>query len=132
MFDQLRIFMRHEQSTELVTLGQRGVGAIYTGSAPTPFEIKNDQNELLGVVRESGIYIGQNGNVGTVQQAEGVAHCLEQLEQLLVGAAGPELERFSGRSRERVGECHRFWVGRRVHRRRLGGIYSESPPKAPP
>ena len=54
VFDQLRIFMRHEQSTELVTLGQRGVGAIYTGSAPTPFEIKNDQNELLGVVRESG------------------------------------------------------------------------------
>lgn len=49
------------------------MGAIYTGSAPTPFEIKNDQNELLGVVRESGIYIGQNGNVGTVQQVDLVA-----------------------------------------------------------
>ena len=73
VFDQLRIFMRHEQSTELVALGQRGVGAIYTGSAPTPFEIKNDENELLGIVKESGIYIGENGNAGTIQQVDLVA-----------------------------------------------------------
>ena len=73
VFDQLRIFVRHEQSTELVALGQRGVGAIYTGSAPTPFEIKNDENELLGIVKESGIYIGENGNAGTIQQVDLVA-----------------------------------------------------------
>lgn len=70
VFDQLRIYMRREESSELVALGQRGVGAIYTGSAPTPFEIKNDENELLGIVRESGIYVGENGNAGTIQQVD--------------------------------------------------------------
>ena len=53
--------------------GNAAWGAIYTGSAPTPFEIKNDENELLGIVKESGIYIGENGNAGTIQQVDLVA-----------------------------------------------------------
>ena len=58
----------------LIALGQAGVGAIYLGSIDTPFQVKDDENELQGVVHSSGMYLKEEGRqptgVGTVQQLD--------------------------------------------------------------
>ena len=54
----------------LVPLGAAGVGAIYLGKAPTPFEVRDEHNELLAVVRSSSIYLHPDGSAGTVQQVD--------------------------------------------------------------
>ncbi len=53
---------------QLATLGPTGVEAIYLEHTSTPFEIKNERNELQGMVREMGLYVGESGLAGSVQQ----------------------------------------------------------------
>jgi hypothetical protein len=57
-------------SDQLVALGEKGVGAVYLGHATTPFELKGQDNELQGVVRSTGIYLGEEGGAGTVQHVD--------------------------------------------------------------
>ena len=71
VFERLRVFMQDGAGNrQLAALGATGVEAIYLGHTSTPFEIKNEQNELQGAVRETGIFVDQNGNAGTVQQID--------------------------------------------------------------
>ena len=71
VFDKLRVWDVNDsgQST-LIALGQAGVGAIYLGSAETPFEIKDSANELMGEVKATGVFLKEEGGVGTVQQVD--------------------------------------------------------------
>ncbi len=46
------------------------IGAIYTGYQETPFSIKSQQNEILGEIVSTGVYINENGQPGTVQQID--------------------------------------------------------------
>ena len=48
----------------------KGIGAIYLGNVATRFSLTNSKNELQGVVRQSGVYLKENGEVGTVQQVD--------------------------------------------------------------
>ena len=75
VYEGLRIWQKDASGNDqLIALGQAGVGAIYLGSTATPFQVKDDVNELQGVVRSSGIYLkeegGQPTGVGTVQQLD--------------------------------------------------------------
>jgi hypothetical protein len=71
MFERLRVWLKDEQGRDqLVALGAKGIGAIYLGHITTPFEIKNPENRLLGVVRESGFYLEETGEAGTLQQVD--------------------------------------------------------------
>ncbi len=71
IFESLRIWSKDaEGRDQLVALGARGIGAIYLGHITTPFELKNNQNELQGVVRDSGIYLAEEGGAGTLQQID--------------------------------------------------------------
>ena len=71
VFDSLRIWTRDEQGLDqLVALGAKGVGAIYLGHITTPFELKSNSNELQGVVRETGLYLQEDGVAGTLQQID--------------------------------------------------------------
>jgi len=54
----------------LTSLKDSGVGAISLGNIATPFELKGSGNALLGSVRTTGIYVMENGTVGTVQQID--------------------------------------------------------------
>ena len=54
----------------LSTLAQRNVGALYLGNVATPFDLKDSENALQGQVRSSGIYLNENGSVGTLQQID--------------------------------------------------------------
>lgn len=71
IFDKLRIWSKDAEGNDyLFALGQKGIGAIYLGHIATPFAMKNQANELQGEVNKSGIYVKENGSVGTVQQID--------------------------------------------------------------
>jgi len=74
IYNNLRIWSKDAEGKDtLVALGQKGIGAIYLGSISTPFSIKDTGNTLQGQVRASGIFINENGTVGTIQQLDLVA-----------------------------------------------------------
>jgi hypothetical protein len=54
----------------MVGLKDKGVGALYLGSAETPFSLKDDDNRLRGEVRASGIYLREDGSTGALQQVD--------------------------------------------------------------
>ena len=71
VYDRLRIWSRSDDGQmQLIGLGARGVGAIYLGSLTTPFELNNSSNETLGKIRETGIYLDEDGKAGTLQQLD--------------------------------------------------------------
>lgn len=71
IYDRLRIWTRSADGREqLFALGEKGVGAIYLNHLATPFSIKDGSNEMLGQVRDSSIFLGDNGSVGTIQQID--------------------------------------------------------------
>ena len=54
----------------LLMLAQRGVGALYLDSVETPFSLTDSENRLLAQVRASGVYLREDGGVGTLQQVD--------------------------------------------------------------
>lgn len=71
IFTQLRIWMKNsEGDDQLFALGEKGIGAIYLNHISTPFSIKNSDNDLLGQVRDTGLFLNENGGVGTIQQID--------------------------------------------------------------
>jgi hypothetical protein len=74
IYSGLRIWSKDAEGNDtLAALGQQGIGAIYLGHISTPFAIKDTENTLQGQVRSSGIYVNENGTVGTIQQVDLVA-----------------------------------------------------------
>lgn len=74
IFDKLSVWTKDQNGQDsLTSLSQSGVGALYLGNVATPFSVTNSENELLGQVRNSGIFVQENGVVGTLQQVDLVA-----------------------------------------------------------
>jgi len=74
VYRQLRIWSRNAAGdTHLEGLDQRNVGAIYLGQIASPFMLKDADNQLLGAVRATDLYLQENGAAGTVQQIDLVA-----------------------------------------------------------
>lgn len=71
IYQQLRIWTKDSDGKDqLFALGQKGVGAIFLGNIDTPFDMKDQENNLQGQVKKSGIYVNENGSVGTMQQVD--------------------------------------------------------------
>lgn len=71
IYQKLRIWQRHaDGSQQLAALGERNIGAIYLGHATSPFQITDANNQALGEVASSGIYISEDGKVGSVQHVD--------------------------------------------------------------
>lgn len=71
VFQSLLLWQKDQQGNDKLThLHSLGVGALYTGSTATPFEIKKPNNELQGAVRASGIYVNENASIGLLQQVD--------------------------------------------------------------
>ncbi len=68
VFSQLKIWQGG--SSSLTSLKDAGVGAISLANQQTPFAVKDGNNQLLGEIKATGIYIQENGKVGTVQQVD--------------------------------------------------------------
>lgn len=71
IYERLQVWVKDDNGKDsLFALGQKGVGAIYLGNVETKFSLKDSQNELLGQVNSTGIYIKDNYEIGTVQQLD--------------------------------------------------------------
>ena len=70
IYQKLRIWQRHaDGSQQLIGLGEKNIGAIYLGHLTTPFQLKaENNNQSLGEVASSGIYLKETGEIGTLQQ----------------------------------------------------------------
>lgn len=69
IYHQLRIWtMNEDGSTQLAGLGDKNIGAIFLGHVSSPFQLKDAQNNSLGEVANSGIYLTEDGKVGVVQE----------------------------------------------------------------
>ena len=71
IYKDLAIWMREDGGDpRLVALGKAGVGAIYLGHVESPFSLKDSANNTLGQIRQSGIFLSENGTVGTIQHVD--------------------------------------------------------------
>jgi len=74
IYSQLRIWTKTASGEDqLLALGAKGVGAIYLGRVETLFSVKDGNNELQGQVRATGLFLFEQGGVGTMQQLDLVA-----------------------------------------------------------
>jgi len=71
MYDRLGIWSRDAQEQDtLASIRERNIGAIYLGNLNTLFVVKDKENTLQGQLRSSGIYVNEDGSVGTLQQLD--------------------------------------------------------------
>ena len=71
MFSSLSLWQRDGAGADtLSTLREKGVGAIYLGNVGTPFGLAGSDNEKLGYIRSSGLYLSEDGGIGSVQQVD--------------------------------------------------------------
>jgi hypothetical protein len=70
-FDRLRVW-QHDADGEgrLTSLRENGVGALYLGSVETPFALTDSENRIQASIRASGLYLREDGGVGTLQQVD--------------------------------------------------------------
>ena len=66
IFSKLRIWTQDGLST----LADKGIGAISTAAAETPFALKDAANVLQANIRATGVYLSESGAAGTVQQVD--------------------------------------------------------------
>jgi len=69
IYHKLRIWTTNEDgSKQLVALGDKNIGAIFLGHLTTPFQLKDSNNNSLGEVAASGVYVREDGQAGVVQE----------------------------------------------------------------
>ena len=74
VYRQLAIWTKDNEGKDVLSsLKQSNVGAIHLGNVSSPFDIKDSQNNLQAQVRASGIWLSENGQVGSMQQIDLVA-----------------------------------------------------------
>ncbi|MFN8524785.1 MAG: hypothetical protein U0821_16945 [Chloroflexota bacterium] len=71
VFSRLKLWNQAAGGTSsLQSIQAQQIGAIYLGRQATPFELKDANNQSLGAVRSTGIFLRENGSVGSVQQID--------------------------------------------------------------
>ena len=71
IYDRLSIWVKDEdEEDQLFALGALGIGAIYLGNFVSKFDVKDENNQLHGQVSRTGIYLKEQGTVGTIQQID--------------------------------------------------------------
>jgi len=71
VFSKLRVWQPAAgNSGTLTTLAENGVGALALGATATPFALRGSGNSDLGTVRESGLYLREDGSAGTLQEID--------------------------------------------------------------
>jgi hypothetical protein len=70
-FAQLRVWTPDDQGgATTATLQELQVGALYLGVAQTPFSLRGANNADLGAVSATGVYLGESGQTGTLQEVD--------------------------------------------------------------
>ena len=69
IYDKLRVWIQDStKGNYLAGLKEMNIGALYLGRTQTPFQLTNQDNEQLGRISETGIYIRENGGAGLMQE----------------------------------------------------------------
>jgi hypothetical protein len=70
-YAQLSVWIRNSTGADILrSLKDMDIGAISLTSASSPFAIKDENNDLQGQVRASGVYLQESGGVGSIQQID--------------------------------------------------------------
>lgn len=71
IWDKLKIWAKDENGNDvLYRLAEKGVGAICLQNVSTDFTQKGASGQILGAIRNTGVFLYENGNVGTVQHVD--------------------------------------------------------------
>ena len=72
IYNKLKVWTLDEAgNSQLLDLKQANVGAIYLGNTDTQFSLNNaSTNQTNGIIRRTGIYLKETGEVGTVQHID--------------------------------------------------------------
>lgn len=72
IFDKLKIWVKDSLGNDcLYSLKDKGVGAIYLGSADTNMALRSEDSSVVnGFIRRTGVFLYENGNVGTTQHVD--------------------------------------------------------------
>jgi len=74
IFDDLTIWENdNDGEMHLTKIKDAGIGAIYLASAPTLFDMKNDENLLIAKIKNSGIALNEDGSVSSIQEIDWTA-----------------------------------------------------------
>ncbi|MEZ4589418.1 MAG: hypothetical protein R2909_23830, partial [Gemmatimonadales bacterium] len=69
-FARLALIDRADGGLTSTSLGERGVGAIYTGSVASPFRFTDADNQTTAELSRSGFYLSEDGSTGFVHQID--------------------------------------------------------------
>lgn len=71
IYQHLSLWQKDKAGNDsLASLSGVGVGAIYLNSVNSPFALKDPQNNLQGMVRQSSIHINEEGQIGATHQID--------------------------------------------------------------
>lgn len=71
VFSQLKAWTKDAEGNDSLTgLKIMGVGALYLGNISTQFDFKTADNQSLGTLKASSVYLNENGSVGTLQDVD--------------------------------------------------------------
>lgn len=71
IWDKLKIWAKDENGNDvLYRLAEKGVGAICLQNVSTDFTQKGASGQTLGAIRNTGVFLYENGDVGTVQHVD--------------------------------------------------------------
>ncbi len=78
IFDDLLLWEQGDEGMTLTGLQEAGIGAIYLAGIASPFDLKSDDNELLGRVAKTSIALTEAGEVLPVQEVDYVSTQAEE------------------------------------------------------
>lgn len=71
IFEKLLIWTKDENGNEeLYSLKEKNVGALYLNAVSTTFDLNDNQNNQVAKMRESSLYLSENGRTGTLQEVD--------------------------------------------------------------
>lgn len=71
IWNKLKVWQMNEDgSSTLCSLTDKGIGAICLQNASTDFALNNAANEAKGMVRNTGVFLYENGMAGTIQHVD--------------------------------------------------------------
>ncbi len=72
VFSKLKIWTKDANGNDkLISLKEAGVGAMYLGNADTKFHLNSaETNKTNGIIQKTGIFLKENGEVGTMQHVD--------------------------------------------------------------
>ncbi|MCV6587413.1 MAG: hypothetical protein OIF57_00080 [Marinobacterium sp.] len=75
IFNELKVWTRDEAGNDQLTgLKDAGVGAIYLGSSTSTFDLTDSENNLLGSIKRSGVFLSEAGQVASIQELDLAIH----------------------------------------------------------